>query len=87
MTNVLPLSALVTNNWFRFIFFFILFIRCRSCDSNFDWVVCHLSFDFDISFWMLFATICLIYFRSLLCNLLIAVSASIAKVLIQSLHS
>jgi hypothetical protein len=64
ITIVLPLSTLVTIKWFWFIFFFILSVRCRSCDSDFDWVVCHLSFSvicLFIRFWMLFATICLIY--------------------------
>jgi hypothetical protein len=61
MSRVLPLSALVTINWYWFIFFFILFTKCRSCDSSFSWVVCRLSvcaFYLFIGLWMLFATNC-----------------------------
>jgi hypothetical protein len=46
INNVLPLSALVTVNWFWVFFLFILFIRCCSCYSDFNWVVFFLVVSF-----------------------------------------
>jgi hypothetical protein len=61
-----------------------MFIRYRSCNYSFYWVIFHISFNafsLFISHRLFFVTIRLACFRSLLCNLLTATCLSVAYAL------